>query len=146
MSNLQAKKSVINTIDSIGKLAEHMLALDEHVDCPVTHRFAKGCYLREIFMPANTIIVGKIHATEHFNIILSGSATVVTVEGREYIKAPHTFVSAPGIQKVVWTHEDCVWQTVHVTEKTEVDEIEKEVIMEDYDQALIENLIERLSS
>jgi len=110
-------------------------------DCPVTHRFTKGCYLREILMPAGTRIIGKIHATEHFNILLTGKVTVVTAEGSEYIEAPYTFVSKAGVQKVVFIHEDCLWQTVHVTDKTNIEEIEKEVIVEDYDQLLIDGLL-----
>jgi len=110
-------------------------------DCPVTHRFTKGCYLREILMPAGTKIIGKIHATEHFNILLTGKVTVVTAEGSEYIEAPYTFVSKAGVQKVVFIHEDCLWQTVHVTDKTDLDEIEKEVIVESYDQLLIDGLL-----
>ena len=110
-------------------------------DCPVKHRFAKGCYLREILMPAGTRIIGKIHATEHFNILLTGKVTVITAEGSEYIEAPFTFVSKAGVQKVVIIHEDCLWQTLHVTDKTELDEIEKEVIVESYDQLLIDGLL-----
>ena len=110
-------------------------------DCPVTHRFTKGCYLREILMPAGTRIIGKIHATEHFNILLTGKVTVVTAEGSEYIEAPYTFVSKAGVQKVVFIHEDCLWQTVHVTDKTNIEEIEKEVIVEGYDQLLIDGLL-----
>lgn len=110
-------------------------------DCPVTHRFTKGCYLREISMPKGTRIIGKIHATEHFNILLTGSVTVITAEGYEHITAPYTFISKAGVQKVVIIHEDCVWQTVHVTDKTDLDEIEKEVIVEKYDDLLIDGLL-----
>ena len=110
-------------------------------DCPVTHRFTPGCYLREILMPAGTRIIGKIHATEHFNILLTGRVTVLTAEGVEEIQAPYTFVSKAGVQKVVYIHEDCIWQTVHVTDKTEIEEIEKEVIVEGYDQLLIDGLL-----
>lgn len=109
--------------------------------CPVTHRFTNGCYLREIFMPKGTRIIGKIHATEHFNILLTGSVTVITAEGSEDIVAPHTFISKAGVQKIVVIHEDCIWQTVHVTDKTDLGEIEKEVIVEDYSDLLTDGLI-----
>lgn len=109
--------------------------------CPVKHMFANGCYLREIFMPAGSRIIGKIHATEHFNIILKGKVTVITAEGKEYIEAPHTFVSKAGVQKVVLIHEDCTWQTIHVTNSTDLDEIEKEVIVENYDDLIIDGLL-----
>ena len=110
-------------------------------DCPVVHRFTPGCYLREIFMTKGTRIIGKIHATEHFNIILKGKVTVLTAEGREDFEAPHTFISKAGVQKIVVIHEDCLWQTVHVTDKTDLEEIEKEVIVECYDQLLVDGLL-----
>ena len=110
-------------------------------ECPVTHRFANGCYLREIFMPKGTRIIGKIHATEHFNVLLTGKVTVITAEGREDIQAPYTFVSKAGVQKVVIIHEDCIWQTLHVTNETDLEKIEKEVIVESYDQLLVDGLL-----
>ncbi|QDP52080.1 MAG: hypothetical protein Unbinned706contig1000_24 [Prokaryotic dsDNA virus sp.] len=113
-------------------------------DCPVTHRFSPGLYLREILMPKGTRIIGKIHATEHFNVVLTGSCTVITAEGKEEIKAPYTFISKAGVQKVVVVHEDCRWQTLHVTDKTDVDEIEKEVIVEDYDHLLVDGLLNKI--
>tara|TARA_Y100000310_G_C20194050_1_gene583808 strand:- start:96 stop:605 length:510 start_codon:yes stop_codon:yes gene_type:complete len=110
-------------------------------DCPVVHRFSPGLYLREILMPKGTRIIGKIHATEHFNVVLTGRCTVITVEGIMEIEAPYTFISKAGIQKVVIVHDDCQWQTLHVTNKTEIDEIEKEVIAEDYDQLQVDGIM-----
>lgn len=115
----------------------------EEQECPVKHRFSKGCYIREIFMPKGTLIVGKIHATEHFNILLTGRVTVATAEGVEEIVAPYTFISLAGTQKVVAIHEDCLWQTVHVTNSTDLDEIEKEVIVDDYDNLSVDGLLNK---
>ncbi|NRA79354.1 MAG: hypothetical protein HRU18_14190 [Pseudoalteromonas sp.] len=132
-----------NTILGMADLLLEKIELGELMaqDCPVTHRFTPGCYLREILMPKGTRIIGKIHATEHFNILLTGRVTVLTAEGVEEITAPHTFISKAGVQKVVYIHEDCIWQTVHVTDKTDLEEIEKEVICEDYDHLLIDGLL-----
>ena len=110
--------------------------IEEH-ECPVKHRFSKGCYIREIFMPKGTLIVGKIHATEHFNILLTGRVTVATAEGVEEIVAPHTFISLAGTQKVVAIHEDCLWQTVHVTNSTDLDIIEEEFIAPGNNDAML---------
>lgn len=128
--------------NSIMSIAESMKDI-EQTDCPVTHRFADGCYLREILMPKGTVIVGKIHATEHFNVILTGEVTVATAEWVKRFKAPHTFISGAGVQKVVYIHEDCQWQTLHVTDKTDLDEIEKDVIVEDYDQLETDYLLNK---
>jgi hypothetical protein len=113
--------------------------------CPVTHRFAPGCYIREIFMPKHSVVIGKIHKTEHFNTILHGSVTVVHVndEGkleRNHYQAPCTFVSKAGVQKCVLMHTDCLWQTIHITKETDVDKIEQDIIAESYDDLLIESL------
>lgn len=133
----------------IGDAAQALIAGIESGDlqeqeCPVTHRFTDGIYLREIFMPKGTRIIGKIHATEHFNVVLTGNCTVITAEGIEEIKAPYTFVSKAGVQKVVVVHEDCQWQTLHVTDKTDLEEIEKEVIVEDYDSLINDGLLDNI--
>lgn len=112
-------------------------------ECQVTHRFAPHCYLREIFMPKDAVVIGKIHRTKHFNIILSGEVTVVTPTSRERIKAPHTFISEAGVQKAVFVHEDCRWQTVHITDSTDLDEIEKEVIAKTYGDLIEDGLINK---
>lgn len=150
MSNLVTIDTPISTKrKGIADLANNLKAGIESGDydeqeCPVTHRFAKGCYLREILMPKGTLIVGKIHATEHFNVILTGKCTVATAEWVKTFEAPYTFISGEGVQKVVLVHEDCIWQTLHITDKTDVDEIEKDVIVEDYDQLQIDSLVEKL--
>lgn len=65
------------------------------VDCPLKHHFAPGLYAREIFIPAGSVVVGKIHRHSHINVISQGSAIVVTEFGRMEVSAPYTFVSEP---------------------------------------------------
>lgn len=83
---------------------------------PVTflkHHFAPGVYMREIWMPKGSIILGHRHNTEHFNIISQGSA-LVRMEGRmERIIAPYTVKSGVGVRKALFIIEDMVWTTVH---------------------------------
>jgi hypothetical protein len=96
------------------------------VDCPVKHGFANGVYLREIFMPAGTYVIGKEHKTEHFNIILKGQAYVLMNDDVQLITAPCTFVSEAGTRKVLVVLEDMIWQTTHVNpdNTTDVEELE----------------------
>ena len=101
--------------------------------CPVKHMFANGLYCREIFIPKGVKIIGKIHATQHFNTILTGECLVITTKQEKHIKAPHTFVSEAGEQKAVLALTDVTWQTYHVTDKTDPAEIEKEVISESWE-------------
>lgn len=102
--------------------------------CPLTHRFADNQYIREIFIPAGTIIVGKIHRHSHCNFISKGRVLVATEQGGiEELIAPLTIISPAGTKRLVYALEDTVWTTIHVTDKTDIAEIEKEIITEDYE-------------
>lgn len=112
----------------------------------VKHRFAPGIYIREIFMPEDSLIVGKIHKTEHFNEIISGECKVVTPETGEvkHYKAGDIFVSAAGVQKAVYNITDVVWRTVHSnpTNTEDMAELESICIAEDYQSLPRDQLIE----
>lgn len=115
------------------------LAMFPQKPAPVTHRFAPGVYLREIFMSADSIVIGRIHKTEHFNILVQGACYIVHDDGRrEELRAPMTFVSKAGVQKVLYILEDMIWQTVHVTEETDLAKLE-EMLVEPVPQPLLEN-------
>jgi hypothetical protein len=99
------------------------------VQCPLVHRFAPGVYLREIHIPAGTVVIGKVHRTEHFNIMLKGVALIVHEDGsREELRAPLTFVSKAGVQKVVYILEDTIWQNVHPTTETDLKKLEADLV------------------
>jgi len=98
-------------------------------EIPLTHRFAPGVYLREVFMPAGTIVLGHEHKTEHFNIIIKGRCTVLMDGQIEEIVAPCTLVSKAGVRKALYIHEDTIWQTVHPTEETDLTKLEEQLII-----------------
>jgi len=107
------------------------LSLYEQTDLPVKHYFSPGLYLREIFMPKGTFVVGKLHATEHPNIISVGDCTVWTAhDGVKRYTGPNTWVSKAGVKKALYTHEDTIWTTVHVTETTDLIDLERELIID----------------
>ena len=103
--------------------------------CPVQHHFAPGAYGREMTLPAGLVVVGKIHKHAHINVISKGRVQVFTEqEGVLELAAPCTFVSSPGTKRVVHVLEETVWTTVHVTDKTDLAEIEREVIATDFSE------------
>ena len=116
--------------------------------CPLKHSFADGVYVREIFIPKNTLIVGKLHRHSHPNFILSGDVSVLTEEGPRRIKGPCSMISPAGTKRVVYTHEDTTWITVHVTKERDLDKIEKEIIAENYEALTKEefNMIEAFAN
>jgi hypothetical protein len=104
------------------------------VEITPVHYFAKGLYAREIFIPKGTLLTGKIHRTEHLNIISKGEISVVTETGTKRIKAPFTMVSRPGTKRVGFAHEDTVWTTVHATEETDMKKIEADLIAPTFEE------------
>lgn len=129
--------------EKIKFLADKMAAIPQQ-DCPLKHYFAPGVYIREIFMPAGSIVIGKIHKTEHFNIIQKGCVTLHKEDGtREMLTGPLTFISGPGVQKVLYIHEDTIWSTVHVTENRDLESLETELIEPD-DYPRFNRTIERI--
>lgn len=123
--------------DKIDTLEKRMLEQPQVEIVPV-HRFAEGLYAREITIPKGTLLTGKIHRTEHLNIISQGEISVMTEEGVKRIKAPCTLVSRPGTKRVGYAHENTVWTTIHATTETDVEKIEQLLIANSHDELLLD--------
>tara|TARA_R100000781_G_C4045196_1_gene115422 strand:- start:53 stop:511 length:459 start_codon:yes stop_codon:yes gene_type:complete len=124
--------------ESIHALQSVMMDMPEEekfdLEALTDHFFAPGVYARMFFIEAGSVVVGKIHKTEHLNIICKGKCSVYTEEGPIILQGPCIVNSRPGIKKAVYAIEDTTWVTIHVTDKTDLDEIENEVIAEGYDE------------
>lgn len=95
-------------------------------ECPVTNYFSKGVYAREMFIPKGTVLTGKIHKHENLNIMSKGELSVLMEDGTvKRVQAPFTVVSPPGTRRVAYAHEDTIWTTIHGTDLTDVNEIER---------------------
>ena len=90
---------------------------------PVKHTFAGGCYIREIYNPANHLIITKIHKKEHPFFLMKGYMSILTEDGIEHIRAPYQGVTKPGTKRAIYTHEECIFITVHATENTSIEEV-----------------------
>lgn len=95
------------------------------------HHFADGMYARVLPRPAGTLIVGKVHKREHFYIVAKGRVRVTTDEGVRDVCAGSVVVSRPGTKRAVYALEDSVCLTVHRTDRTDLDEIEAELVEPD---------------
>ena len=118
----------------VEEIANNLLDLNNPVDMPVKHHHSPGVYVREIFMPARSVVVGKVHKTRHLNIIQSGIATIITPYRKFLVAGPCTFESFEGDQKIGIIHEDCVWSTVHVTDEIDVGKIIEEIVASTYEE------------
>ena len=115
--------------------------------CKITHYFAPGVYAREMWMPQGCLITGKIHMTEHLNMLSQGKVSVSNQGDSITMTAPYTFVSPVGTKRAIYAHEDSTWTTIHATDLTDPEKIEAEIIAETFEEldAFIEHQMKRIS-
>lgn len=116
------------TYEQIRQLERAILTQLPPAECPVTHHFADGIYGREMFIPAGTVLTGKIHRHSTLNILAQGEIEVTTPQGMRRLVAPAVFVSKPGCKKVGVALTDVVWVNALPTEETDIEKIEAEFI------------------
>jgi hypothetical protein len=85
----------------------------EQVECPVTHSFTPGQYIREMRIPAGTLFIGRPHINGHEVELVSGTVVNHSEDGDCEIKAPYSFRSIPGYQAVFHAVTDVVGRTIH---------------------------------
>ena len=139
MLPLVLKSEVRNSILARNKIMNlqsclEVMAETDPVDCPLVHHFAPGLYAREILLPKDSLVVGKIHKHSHVNNISKGSVIVYTEFGMEEYHAPCQFISKPGTKRAVYALEDTVWTTYHPTNETDLEIIEEQVIAKSFDE------------
>jgi hypothetical protein len=137
-----------NRIDDL-ELA--MLANFEPLDCPVSHTFTNNMYIREIFMPAGSLITSKIHKTEHPYTVSYGKVAV-SIDNGDWLEitAPYTGITMPGTRRVLYIIEDCIWTTYHnfdgmSSDYNELSEEEKNKIVEKIEERILEPHINYLT-
>lgn len=130
--------------DRLDELEVAMLENCEPVHCLTTHMFTNGMYIREIFMPAGSLITSKIHKTEHPYIVSYGKVAVsIDSEDWNEITAPYTGITKPGTRRVLYIIEDCIWTTFHrvdnmKSEYNELSDEEKENIVKEIEEKILE--------
>lgn len=109
--------------DKVNQAEAVMKALPQ-VEMPVTHHFAEGVYGRELFIPKDTVLTGKIHKYSQLNVLVKGDISVLTEQGVKRVQPPFIVVSPAGTKRIAYAHEDTIWLTVHGTKETDIDKIE----------------------
>jgi hypothetical protein len=117
------KNTVANTCVTIEEVEDKMLML-EQADCPVTHTFGPGLYIREVRMPKGAIVIGHYQKYEHMNMFIKGKLLMRNEDGTTFeLKAPQVFVGKPG-RKVGTVIEDVIWYNIYVTNETDIKTLE----------------------
>jgi len=110
--------------DKVDELTKELLKL-EQADCPVTHRFAPGLYIREVTYGAGTLVVGHYHKHPHYCVMLTGKMIFVNPDGtKQEVSAPNTFIASAG-KKAAYVLETMTFQNVYATEETDIEKLEE---------------------
>jgi len=122
-----ANLSPIQTIEA----AEYFMIRDggdNKIELPLVHHINNGLYAREIFLPKDTLLTGKVHNFDHLSTLSKGEVSIYTSDdGLVRIKAPFTWHSKAGVKRLIYAHEDTVWTTYHVTSTIDVDALTDEL-------------------
>lgn len=112
-------------------LQELVTKANQNVDCKLEHTFSEGLYTRQLSIPKGSLVVGKLHRHKTLNILIKGSVTLYTGDKPVRLNAPYIFESDVMTRKAIYTHSDTVWANIHVTNITDLDEIEREFIVDE---------------
>ena len=118
------------TKEQIEHLQSQMAAMPQ-AELVTEHSFSPGMYLRKVFRPAGTLIVGKVHKEPHFFLCAKGEIIAWTEGGMKHLYAGDVLESKPGTKRVTLAVTDAIGITIHRTNKTNLDEIETELIEPD---------------
>ena len=117
--------------EQIERLQAEMVKMPQ-VDLQTEHYFSEsGMYCRKVFRPAGTLIVGKVHKHHHLFLCAMGEIIAWTENGMKRLQAGDVVESKPGTKRVTLAVTDAIGVTVHRTDKTDLDEIEVELVEPD---------------
>lgn len=139
LAELAGKTDAASMRKKILAIEAVMLQMTGHTtELPVVHHFTPGIYMRELRIPRGTVLTGKIHRTEHLNILSQGEITVWTEDGMKHLGASTVIKSQPGMKRVGYAHSDCVWITVHhnPTEEKDPEKLVEMLTAKTFEEAL----------
>ena len=122
---------VVPSREQIEQLQAEMVKMPQ-ADLQTEHYFSEsGMYCRKVFRPAGTLIVGKVHKHHHLFLCAMGEIIAWTENGMKRLQAGDVVESKPGTKRVTLAVSDAIGITIHRTDKTDLDEIEAELIEPD---------------
>ena len=116
--------------EQIERLQSEMAAMPQ-AELVTEHSFSPGMYLRKVYRPAGTLIVGKVHKEPHFFLCAKGEIIAWTETGMRHLYAGDVVESKPGTKRLTLAVTDAIGITIHRTDKTDLDDIETELIEPD---------------
>lgn len=121
----------IATKDLIAELQTAVCKMPQ-AELVTSHYFCDGMYARQVIIPTGCVIVGKVHTKEHLAILAKGRMAITQAGApRMIMECGAVIVSRPGAKRVGYAFEDSVFVTIHRTDLTDIEEIERSVTEDD---------------
>lgn len=112
------------------------------VEIPVKHGFSGGIYSREITIPEDTLLVGRIHKFDHFDIMLSGDVTVSTDKGEvKRLTGLNIMQGKAGKKRAGYAHKETHWITFHSAEERDPEEMYNFLTCGSFEELEVFNLL-----
>lgn len=121
----------IPTREDVESLQQAISQLPQCETLKTDHYFSGGMYCRKLWREKGTLIVGKVHKQDHVFLCAKGKIKIWTDTGIKILEAGDVLESKAGTKRVTLALEDSIGITIHKTDKTDLDEIEKELIEDD---------------
>lgn len=124
----QQNQKLIEDRTRFEQIEKEMLSYPQ-VDIPVRHYFGPGVYVREITMPAGSLVLGAEHKGEQLNNLISGELDILD-ENNQVVRltGPFTYLAKPG-RKMAYVVKTAVWQTIIATDETDIEKIEDSIVI-----------------
>jgi hypothetical protein len=107
----------------VNTLYEAVIAQPQ-IQCEEKHHFGPNIYIKEVTMPAGTLIIGKHHRMDHLCNMVSGRMKILQEDGTtKELVAPITFMAKSG-RKVAYIIETVVFQNIYSTSETDIEKLE----------------------
>lgn len=113
-------------------LMDEMLSKFEVGGIETIHHFTPGIYAREMRAAKGTLVTSYTHKTEYLSICLKGSAVVWSLPTgtAKRINAPAIIPTQPGTRRVGYFYEDSIWLSIHATNETDIEKLERDLFVE----------------
>jgi quercetin dioxygenase-like cupin family protein len=111
------------------RLESEMEKLPQEAPPQPVHHFSRGLYARELTIPKGKVCTGKMHRHDHIMVVTKGEASVLTDEGIVKYKKGDLFFAKAGTKRALYMHEETTFVTVHGTSETDMEALEKDLIM-----------------
>lgn len=115
------------TREQVDRLQEAVAAVPQ-IELQTQHDFCPGFYARSVLIPAGTVLVGKVHATEHIFMVTQGDISITTDDGVMRVQAPFQAICRPGTKRAGFAHTDTVCVNIHITTETDLEKLEAALI------------------